>query len=98
VSVEPVGVDHQGRPDPLGELADEVAGAVLAPDPRPEDDRLGSLADAEHLLRGRPPQVPLSAGAAHRHHLGQLHLEDVLEVGRDGDGRVAGAAPDRRQR
>ena len=96
VRVEPVGVDHQRRLDPLGELADQVAGPVLAADARararprrPARPPRGSARRAARRSRA------LAARAADRHHLGQLHLEDRLEVGGHGDGRVAGAGADR---
>ena len=68
------------------------------PMPEPRTTHAARSRCRENLLGGRWAQPPLAARAAHRHHLGQLDLEDRLEVARHRHRRVAGAAPDRRQR
>ncbi len=58
--------------------------------------RRARSAAASDRLRGVRAEAPRRSGEAARHHLGQLHLEDRLEVVRHRDGRVAGAGADRR--
>ena len=70
----------------------------VASQPGPEDAGGGPLERAQQRLRRGRRQEPVAARTAGRHHLGLARLEDRLEVGGDGDGRVAGAGPDRRPR
>ncbi len=95
VGVQPVGVEHERRLDPLRELAREVLRPVLAPHARAENDGSGRLGGLHDLLGGRSAQEALAAGASDRHHLGELGLDDRLDVGGDRGRRVAGAGADR---
>ena len=96
--VEAVGVDHQRRLDPADDLAGQLDRARVAAHARPEHPGGGALEGAQQRLRRSRRQAAVAARAADRHHLGLARFEDRLEVGRNGDGRVAGAGPDRRQR
>ena len=96
--VEAVGVDHERRLDLPATTSRASSTSRVAAEPGPEDPGGGLLEGAEHRLRRGRRQAAVPARAADRHHLGQLGLEDQLEVGRDGDRRVAGAGADRGQR
>ncbi len=87
--VEPVGVDDERDLDLLDQRADEVLDLHASPDPRPEHHRGGALGRLEDRVGRSGGEAPLLTRAADRHHLGQLHLEDRLELTRNGDRRVA---------
>ena len=68
---------------------------VVAAQARAEHDRGRALGGLEDRVGVGRRERALGAAEAARHHLGQLHLEDRLQVGRHGDRRVAGAGADR---
>ena len=68
------------------------------PSPGPRATAAARAAAVAIGSRASRVRAPSRLGAPHRHHLGQLHLEDVLEIGGHGDRRVSGPGPDRGER
>ncbi len=65
------------------------------PSPGPRTTAAARSAASRIASAERAARRPSAPREAARHHLGQLHLEDRLEVGRHGDRRVARAGADR---
>ena len=75
---------------------DSSSGTVEPPQPGAERDRRGPLAGGEHLVGRGGVQVTVAARAGARHLLGELDLEDRVELVGHGDRRVARPGSNRR--
>ena len=98
MGVQPVRVDQERRLDPLGDGAGELERVLVAPQARAQDDGGSALCRLEDGLGRARGQAALRPRETARHDLGQLHLEDRLQVGGHRHRGVAGAHPDRRLR